>query len=201
MGLEAKCQGRWRGGSGEIKALLETHELIIRGAFKGRFPIADLRDVRVDGRDLCFKVAGNQIALALGVDFAMRWAKKIATPPPSLAKKLGVGPSSKVLVIGLLDEPALREAVDGNTAARVDEAQLSLAIVKDEKMLDNALRAHQTLPSERPIWIVYQKGAHAVFGEGAVRQRMREAGYRDNKVSAVSDGLSAMRYARPSGKG
>jgi hypothetical protein len=200
MGLEAKCHGRWRRGSGEIKALLETHELIIRGAFKGRFRISDLRDVRMDGRDLCFRVAGDEIALALGADLAKGWAKKIATPPPSLAKKLGVGPSSKILVIGSLNEPALQEAVEGNTAARVDEAWLSLAVVKDEKMLDDALRAHQTLPSERPIWIVYQKGPRAAFGEGAVRQRMREAGYRDNKVSAVSDQLSAMRYARSPAK-
>jgi hypothetical protein len=200
MGLEAKCRGRWRGGSGEIKALLETHELIIRGALKGRFAIADLREVRVEGRDLCFTIAGQEIALALGADVATRWAKKIATPPPSLAKKLGVGPLSKILVIGSLNEPALREALDGNTATRVAEAQLSLAVVKDETMLDDALRAHQSLPSDRPIWIVYQKGPRAVFGEGAVRQRMRHAGYMDNKVSAVSDGLSAMRYARSSGK-
>ena len=59
------------------------------------------------------------------------------------------------------------------------------------------LRIHATLPRGTPIWIVHGKGPRAPFGEGPVRRLMREAGYRDTKVSAVSDDLSATRYSRP----
>ncbi len=54
---------------------------------------------------------------------------------------------------------------------------------------------HETLSVGRPIWLVYSKGAKAAFGERAVREGMRSAGYKDTKVTAVSDTLNATRYA------
>jgi hypothetical protein len=50
MGLEAKCSCCWPGGSGEVEALLELRELILRGDLKRSIQIAGLGDVRVDGR-------------------------------------------------------------------------------------------------------------------------------------------------------
>jgi hypothetical protein len=138
MGLEAKCAGRWRDGAGEVKALLETHELILRGDLKRRFPLATLADVRVEGEDLRFTGGGEDIALAIGAARAGRWAKKITTPPPSLASKLGIGPSSKALVIGQPNAPALQEALAGATAASGDEARLTLAVVGDAVALESA---------------------------------------------------------------
>jgi hypothetical protein len=73
---------------------------------------------------------------------------------------------------------------------------LSLAIVHDAQALEKALGRHESFAVGTPIWIVYEKGPKAAFGEGAVRSFMRGAGYRDNKVAAVSDRLTAMRYAR-----
>jgi hypothetical protein len=196
MGLEAKCDCSWRGGSGEVRALLEARELILRGHLKRTFLIAEMREVRVEGECLQFRLADDVIALNLGADRAGRWANKIATPPPSLAQKLGVGTSSKILVIGAMEDAALREALEGGLAASGEEARLSLAVVGDEATLEHALRVHETLPLATPIWIVYGKGPRAAFGEGPVRKLMRDAGYKDSKVSAVSDNLSAMRYAR-----
>jgi hypothetical protein len=196
MGLEAQCRCRWSGGSGKVQVLLEAIELIVRGELRRRFPIVEMSEVRVEGDDLCFKSAGDEFALDLGADRAGRWMKKIATPPPSLTKKLGVAPSSKVLVIGPLEDAALREALEGGMAAGDEEARLSLAVVSDEKALQHALRIHEALPRATPIWMVNGKGPRASFGEGPVRKLMRDAGYRDNKVSAVSGSLSATRYAR-----
>ncbi|HXQ11444.1 MAG TPA: hypothetical protein VN805_10665 [Caulobacteraceae bacterium] len=196
MGVEARCICRWQEGAGEVKALLETHELILRGGLKRRFPFAAMAGVRVEGEDLRFTSAGDDVALALGADRAGRWAKKIVTPPPSLAEKLGIGPSSKALVIGQADSDALQRAVAAGTAASSDEARLSLAVVADAVALEQALRVHETLPRGTPIWIVHGKGPRAPFGEGPVRNFMRNAGYRDTKVSAVSDDLSATRYSR-----
>jgi hypothetical protein len=196
MGLEAKCHCRWSGGSGEVKALLEAHELILRGDVKRRFPIAKISDLRTKGGDLHFRHSADEFVLELGVDQARRWAKKITTPPPSLAKKLGVTSTSKVMLIGPLRDGVLQEALKDAIATRKEEARLSLAIVHDAQTLEKALACHQSSAVGTPIWIVYEKGSKAAFGEGAVRSFMRGAGYRDNKVSAVSDTLTATRYAR-----
>jgi hypothetical protein len=196
MGLEAKCDCSWSGGSGEVRALLEARELILKGHLRRTLRIAEMTEVRVEGQNLHFRVAGDEIALGLGADRAGRWAKKIAAPPPSLAQKLGVGPSSKVLVTGPMEDAALRQALEGSRAASAEEARLCLAVVTDETALEQALRVHEALPLKAPIWIVHGKGPRAAFGEGPVRKLMREAGYKDNKVSAVSDKLSATRYAR-----
>ena len=199
MGLEAKCRCRWNGASHAVKALLEAHELIIRGDLKQRFALADLRDIGASGDDLRFTTAAGDFALELGAGQARRWAKKIATPPPSLAKKLGVAATSKVMAIGRLDDAALAEALKDAIASRKEEARSSLAMVRDEPALRSALAAHEQLPNGTPIWIVYEKGPKAGLGEAPVRRFMRAAGYRDSKVAAVSDALSATRYARGNG--
>jgi hypothetical protein len=195
MGLEAKCSCRCRDGSGAVKARLEARELIVRGQIKRSFLIADMKKVRVEGSSLIFQVADEEVALRLGADVAERWAKKIAKPPPSLAQKLGAGPLSRVLVIGALDEAALLDALRDHRTTRKEDARLSLAVVNDAKSLERALKVHETLPKRAPIWIVYRKGPRAMFGEGLVRKFMRDAGYKDNKVAAVSDDVSAMRYS------
>jgi hypothetical protein len=192
MGLEAKC--RCNGVSGEVKALLEAHELILRGEIKRRFPLASVSDLRTIGDELRFKNSAGEFALELGADQARRWAEKIATPPPSLAKKLGVSPTSKIMLIGPIDDIALQEALKDGIAAQKEEARLSLALVHDEPTLIHALDVHESSATGTPIWIVYEKGRKTPFGEGRVRSFMRGAGYRDNKVSAVSDTLSATRY-------
>lgn len=196
MGLEATCVCRWSGGSGEVKATLETRELILRGGLRRTLALVALNDVHIQDGDLCFRVESEDIALALGADRAARWAKKIAAPPPSLAHKLGIGPLSKVLVIGSIDDGGLLEVLDGRCAVGASKANLSLAVVRAAGELARALAGHEALPPGSPIWIVHGKGPRANFGEGPVRRIMREAGYRDSKVSAVSDTLCATRYAR-----
>jgi hypothetical protein len=196
MGLEANCRCRWNGVSGEVKALLEVHELILRGEIKRRFPLADLSDLRTIGDELHFKNTAGEFAVELGADRARRWAEKIAIPPPSLAKKLGVAPTSKIMLIGPIDDIALQEALKDGITAQKEEARLSLAVVHDEPTLIRALGVHQSLAAGAPIWIVHKKGQKTSFGEGQIRTFMRGAGYRDSKVSAVSDTLSATRYTR-----
>jgi hypothetical protein len=196
MGLEAKCHCRGSSGSGEVHALLEAHELILRGTVKRRIPIAEIRDLRVVDQALCFRSTGDEFVLTLGATMAQRWVKKITTPPPSLAKKLGIAPSSKVMVIGPLEDDTLRQALAGSIASEIEEARVALAVVRDTTALQHAMHIHATLPHGTPIWIVHGKGPQATFGEGSVRRLMRDAGYRDNKVSGVSDTTTATRYIR-----
>lgn len=195
MGLEAQCSVRLDGETAVAKALLESKELILRVPFRKSFPIADLKDVRVEGEELRFAASGSRVALTLGAATAAKWAKKIATPAPSLAAKLGIGHASPAHVIGAIDDDALIEALDQHSAP-ASEAALSLAIVTDAAALDAALAAHEALPAGAHIWIVNVKGSKSPFSDNAIRERMRAIGYKDNKTSGVSDRYSATRYAR-----
>ncbi|SDC49245.1 hypothetical protein SAMN05444678_103189 [Sphingomonas sp. YR710] len=196
MGLEANCTCRMADGSAEVRALLESRELILRGGIRRTIPIAAIADLRAEGGALSFRVGGEAIVLELGENVAARWAKKIATPPPSLAHKLGLGAAAKVWVIGAVDDPALIAALGGNRADGPADAALALAVVGDSGALDRALAAYEAARISGPVWIVHGKGPRASIGDGAVRAYMRAAGFKDNKVSAVSDALSATRYAR-----
>jgi hypothetical protein len=191
MGLEAQCACRWSGGTGMVKALLETEELILRGDVKRTIPLPAIADVAVEGDELRFRAAGEELALTLGAKPAQRWATKLTTPPPTLARKLGIGPEARARVIGPVDDPVLREALRDAEAVDADDAALGIAVVADEAALRHALDVHG---AKGPLWLVYAKGPRAGFGEGAVRSLMRTAGYIDTKVAAVSDTLSAMRY-------
>jgi hypothetical protein len=193
VGRETACICRWGGERAEVKALLETHELILRGELKRKVSLGDLKNVRVDGGDLCFKVGRESVTLTLGAKDAASWAKKIAAPPPSLKDKLGLEEGDKAFVIGAVKDSALAAALKGATTSSAAKAKIVVAVVEDEKELLQAARA---CPKGTPIWIVHRKGKAASFGETPVRAAMRAKGFMDTKVSAVSADYSATRYSR-----
>lgn len=195
MGLEAICRCALNGETADAKALLESKELILRAPFRKTFPIAGLRNVKVEGDNLLVSAGSSTLALTLGATTAAKWAKKIATPAPSLAAKLGIGHASPAFVIGAIDDEALIDALDQH-GATANDAKLSIAIVTDAEALDSALTAHDALPPGSHIWIVNIKGPKSPFNDNAVRERMRALGYKDNKTAGVSDRYSATRYAR-----
>lgn len=195
MGREAICTCRWAGKSAEVKALLETHELILRGDLKKKVPLAEIRDVRADGEDLVFKVGRETVTLSLGAKNAASWAKKIKAPPPSLKDKLGLKDGAKALVIGAVKDPALAAALKGAATKTAANAAMAVAVVETENDLAQAIRV---CPAGAPLWIVHRKGKAASFGEAPVRAAMRTKGFIDTKVSAVSEAFSATRYSKKS---
>ncbi|MBB6250474.1 hypothetical protein [Nitrospirillum iridis] len=196
MGLEAVCHCAWDGGAGEVKALLESRELILRGEARRTIPLAAVTSVTVDGDDLVVATPEGRWSLTLGAEPAARWARKMTTPPPTLAHKLGVGPATPALVIGPVDDPALMEALAGAVAATPADARIALAVVADQAALERAVAALGGLPPGAALWVVHGKGPKAAFGEAPVRAWMRTAGFKDTKISAVSATLSATRYNR-----
>lgn len=193
MGREARCHAAWDGGEGEVKALLETHELILRGDHDGKWPLSALTNVAADGPRLRLVTPAGPLALTLGEAAALSWARKIATPPPTLAVKLGICPEARVLVVGDIDDAVLADAVTSSRAASPQDAKLTLAVVRGLADLDRALAA---APTRTPIWLVNVKGPKSPLGENAIRTEMRGRGYIDTKTASVSDTLSATRYGR-----
>src|SRR5208282_3214695 len=111
MGREANCLCDWNGETARVKALIEPPDLILRGEIRRRLPFSEMRQVRAEGAALRFNFGGDAVALKLGAPTAEKWAKAILTPPPSLAKKLGITAESTVWVIGTVDDPALETAL------------------------------------------------------------------------------------------
>ena len=195
MGREALCVGHVGAETASVKALLESTTVVLRGAIKRSYAIADLRDIRVVGGQLHFDAGGDRVALELGEAESQRWAKKLIAPPPSLAAKLGLGPEARAWPIGRLDEPALAQALDGMTSRHAAHAAMLVAVVDSEAALAAAIDAHRGMPC-RTAWIVHPKGPGADPSDARVREVMRSHGYVDNKTSAVSAALTATRYVK-----
>ena len=88
MGREAKCFCDWSGQTGECKVLLESSELIVRGAIRRRVPLSGLTDVAVKAHQLTFRVGQESISLSLGTVVAERLGKRYRKASPEPRKKV-----------------------------------------------------------------------------------------------------------------
>jgi hypothetical protein len=199
VGREARCSARWGKQHGEVTVLLETTEIIVRGAFRAVAPLAGLRNVRADGGTLRFSAGGDDVALELG-KAASSWATKIVTPPPSLATKLGLTAETRAFVAGSIDDPALAGALATAKRTRTAAtADVIVARVDDADALAAAADRHRAILARGvPLWVIYTKGKNAPLGETAVRALLRERGQIDLKVASVSATLTALKFARRS---
>ena len=196
MGREARCPCRWAGGEGEVKALLETDVLVLRGALRRNIPRSDISRARVVGDALRLTAGGEELTLALGAKAASSWLEALKAGPPSLAKKLGIGSGTRVHLVAPLDAPELKEAVREAVRTSASEADLVLARVKDETSARRAADVHRAAPAAAALWVVFAKGKTSPFGEAAVRAVLRGRGLMDTKVASVSATLTAARYLR-----
>jgi hypothetical protein len=194
MGREAIVQAEVGREAGEVRALLESDELILRGAIRRRFERPALEGVAVEGEDLCFTCAGETVRLALGTRLARVWAEAIARPPPSLRAKLGLDKGARALLLGCFGDAALAEALDGVLVEHGADAAMLIACIAGPADLAAACAVHAAYP-RLPLWAVYPKGRGVAFGDGEIRAALRAEGFRDSKSCAVSDRLTATRYS------
>lgn len=192
MGRETQAQVTFRGVTAEAKVLLESTELILRGAIKARLPRAGLSDISARADGLWLVSQGEPLHVLLPEVEAIRWAKAILTPPPSLASKLGIGPNQPAIVIGAVNDPTLRAALEGAITHDPASASAVIAIIEDHAALATVLADATALP----VWCVYPKGKAADPGDAAIRTAFRSAGWMDNKACAVSARFTATRYTK-----
>lgn len=198
MGREASCTARVGTETEEVTALLESTTVVLRGAIKRKWEIASLQELRVDGEELRFEAGDEAVALALGEKEAARWLKKLQTPPPTLAAKLGVSADNPALLIGPTVgplDPALAEALAGGITTNMREARMLVAVLSNPSELPRMADFHADMICNT-VWVVHPKGPGASPSDAEVRTAMRGWGYVDNKTSAVSDALTATRYVR-----
>ncbi len=202
MGREATCTAHLGSATSpqaaEVTALLESTTVVLRGEFKRKWDIASLHNLRVDGEALRFEAGDEAVALVLGEKEAGRWLKKLQTPPPTLAAKLGVSAENPALLIGPTTgtlDPALAEALAGGITTNMREARMLVAVLSNSAELPRMAEFHADMICNT-VWVVYRKGPGAEPSDAEVRIAMRGWGYVDNKTSAVSDTLTATRYVR-----
>ena len=197
MGREATCDCTFDGITTRVKALLESEELILRGDIRLRAPLHALHHVRVESESLCFNLDKGPVRLDLGAAAAKSWAKKIKTPPPSLADRLGITDKT-VRTIGPIDDRALDSALTSAARISTRNPDLILAYVDTPESLATTLReAKAQLARSVPIWLVYRKGPGQPLNESAIRTTLRANGLMDTKVASVSAELTALRFNLP----
>ncbi|WP_298443399.1 hypothetical protein [Gordonia sp. (in: high G+C Gram-positive bacteria)] len=103
MGREAIGTATWRGATAEVKVLLESQDLILRGGIRARLPRAGISDVVADGERVRVRVNGEPLVLILGEPEAGRWAEALLKAPPTLAEKLGISAATPARVRGVAD--------------------------------------------------------------------------------------------------
>lgn len=197
MGREAHCLCEWNGETARVKALVEPPELILRGEIRRRIPFSELRNARAEGAALRFKVGPDLVTLKLDAATASKWAKAILTPPPTLAKKLGITPESTVWIIGTVDDAALETALGEANKKSHNGADVIVARVNTAAELARAFKsAAKETGASVPIWIVYRKGSGHAIGEADVRSAGLTAGIVDVKVVSVSPALTGLKFVK-----
>jgi hypothetical protein len=189
MGIETTCRV-----SGELKVLLETDEIIVRG----RVPFAAITSTKAEGGRLVLRTTSGTIELQLGAA-AEKWAEKIKSPK-SLIDKLGVKDDAVVSVLGV-DDAEFLQALTARTRAitrgRVseDSALVFLGVEKDRDLQRIATVAAK-LPDKAALWVVHPKGKDGV-PDTAIFAVAKQAGLTYTKVARFSATHTAERLNRP----
>src|ERR1700694_998259 len=102
MGSESSCRIEVDGLAGDGRVLLETDELIVRGAMRLKIPFRDIRAVSASDGTLHVHWADHRARFNLGVQ-AAKWAEKIRNPK-SVIDKIGVKAGQAVSIVGRLQE-------------------------------------------------------------------------------------------------
>jgi len=108
MGNEVKCLARIDGKREEGKALLETAELIFRGAASRiRIAFGEIESVAAVGGELRIATKGREFAFVVG-PAAEKWREKILHPKTRM-EKLGVKAATRVETMGHREESFAKE--------------------------------------------------------------------------------------------
>ena len=223
MGKEATVDYQWNGLSGQARAFLESKELILRVVTPDakrqthKVILTSVKKVEVHGNQLHLHTGpklgvqdderdqdGATLILAFesdsGSSEAQSWARKLTTPPPTLAAKLGITGETQLLLMGEFTSEELASAIGEAAAMDSNCPDLILARVATIRDLDFVLDCYKRLPLKPPIWIIYPKGrsksdnATSAVGETAIRDALRREGLIDTKVVSVSATLTALRF-------
>lgn len=197
MGNEVLTRVEIGGESAEAKAVLETDQLIVRGAIKAKIAFKDMKDVRAEDGVLCLRWKEGDVRIRVGRD-AAKWAEKIRNPK-SVMDKLGVKSGQKVSVIGEVDgsftEQLEARGVEVSLKPRPERDLIFFAVNRRED-LSRLTELRRALQLAGAIWILRPKGNPAIT-EADVMAAGKAAGLVDVKVVRFSATHTAEKLVIP----
>jgi len=201
MGREVQCRVRSGGKQSNGKALLETSEIVFRGALRLKIPIASLKWVVARNGELHLKWLENSAVFELG-EQAEKWAHKILHPK-STAEKLGVKPGSRISALRLSETEVLKDARKAAAAFAEDKPLIDSDVVFfGTETASDLARIKKVIPSlaiNGALWVVYPKGRNEIT-ELQVLNAGRDAGLVDIKVVGYAATHTALKFVLPLAK-
>lgn len=193
MGIEVNCLCHYEKLAFEVKALLESKEIILRGALKLRAPFNELGEVYEKNGDLVFSFRGEEYRLELGKE-CEKWLSKILAPPKSLSQKLGLKPETKIFKADIFQSNEFNSAVSNNLNVDINNAQIIFKQIEYKNELIDFIKRYFENKISSSVWILNKKGKNSLFNENQIRDIMRENGFKDNKTCSIDEIWSATRY-------
>lgn len=181
----------------EGKALLETSELIFRGAeCRVKITFAEMREVEAADGQLRIKTKAAAFAFEIGAA-AGKWREKILHPK-TRTEKLGVKPGSRVALSGKTDPAFLNElqVTKAQFATAGKHADLIFLTLQSDGGTGEVAKFAKKLQGAAGLWVVYPKGKKDLT-EGDVISAGRKAGLRDVKVCGFSGTHTALKFVIP----
>jgi len=206
MGNQVKCLVRFGKQESHGKALLETSEIIFRGDFRLKIPVATILSAKVVGNELQLQTAEGVAIFELGASTAQKWCEKILHPTTRI-EKLGIKPGTKVSLVGFedQDEDFLKELQKTEavmTAAKnglPKECDCILLRTDTKQQLVQVAKIARKMLGAVALWIIYPKGQKHIT-EGDVFAAGHKAGLTDIKVVGFSVTHTALKFVIPINK-
>ena len=199
MGAEAKTTLTLGRQTFAGTAYLETSELRFRGEYKLRIPLPTISGVQVRDGNLLVTHAEGIAVLALGEATAIRWAKKIQSPP-TLADKLGVKAGMSVAIIGVTDQAILADmaAREVKLVSGMVPKGTALVLWRIEKTADlsNLPSIVERIARDGAIWVVHPRG-NADVADTVIFSAAKQAGLTYTKVVRFSETDTAEKLVIP----
>jgi hypothetical protein len=198
MGNEAICKVRFGKQESEGKALLETNEVLFRGEFRLKIPLATIKSVKAANGELRVQTAEGLAIFYLGAA-AEKWCDKILHPK-SRIEKLGVKPEAKVSLLGDFDAEFLSEL--GGLTNSVSKGKIAsdsewiFFAVAWKSNLSALSKISKSMAGATALWIVYPKGQKQIT-ENDVLAAGRKAALKDIKVVGFSPTHTALKFVIP----
>jgi hypothetical protein len=199
MGAEIQCQVQYGKQKSEGKALLETSEILFRGAgFRLKIPFSSIQSMKAANGELRVETSDGLAIFHIG-PAAEKWRDKILHPK-SRIEKLGVKPDSNVSLIGAFEADFLKEVAsltESVTEGKIDpDCDWIFFAVASKSELSGLSKIAKSMKGATGLWIVYPKGQKQIT-ENDVLAAGRKSALKDVKVIGFSATHTALKFVIP----
>jgi len=204
VGAEANCALRENGARHTGRALIETDELIFRGAdgYRVALPLRSLRNIRASGGELLLETSAGQFAIELGAK-AESWAERIRSPK-GLLDKLDLKPVYNVAVVGVSDAAFENQLAQRTQSIAVGKAPRGTNVVflwaDTAAALKKLSSLTKSIARDGAIWVIHPKGSASKVKDTDIFAAGKKLGLTATKVARFSETHTAEKLVIPLAK-